>query len=42
MPETDIPGFGNEIGMYLLLECLSTAKLGIWIILGVTLMKSIY
>ena len=30
MPETDIHGFGNEIGMYLLLlECLSTAKVGI-------------
>lgn len=29
MPETDIPGFGDEIGMSLLLECLSTAKLGI-------------
>ena len=29
MPETDIPGFGNEIGMYLLLECLSMAKVGI-------------
>ena len=29
MPETDIPGFGNEIAIYLLLECLSTAKVGI-------------